>query len=60
VDGLRVWRDEMTPEAKAREIADEHESDCDKVKNYTDGIFWECFCRAVLLNTFAGARFIKR
>ena len=36
---------------------EKHSDDCDKQENYTDGIFWTCFCGAVNMNTFTGAHF---
>lgn len=28
---------------------------CDGRKNYTDGIFWYCYCKALALNIVCGA-----
>ncbi len=38
----------------------EHEEDCNGQNEYSDGLFMICLCRARLLNTFAGARYIHR
>lgn len=38
----------------------EHDQDCDRQDDYTDGIFWKCLCSARMLNVFAGAKFVKQ
>jgi hypothetical protein len=35
--------------------AEEHDEDCNKQKDYTDGIFYYCLCNARNMNTFVGA-----
>lgn len=33
----------------------EHDEDCNKIKDYTDGIFSYCLCEARIMNTIVGA-----
>lgn len=38
----------------------QHEQDCDKNKDYSDGFFNLCLCQARLMNTFAGTNFVNK
>ena len=39
---------------------DEHDADCDKIQDYTDGIFFACLCNARNMNTICAANFVHR
>lgn len=35
----------------------EHGEGCDGRDVFSDGIFYTCYCKAIAMNTFAGAKF---
>lgn len=45
----------MRDEGKRKKL-ERHDESCDGMQDYTDGIFWYCYCKAVLMNTFVGAK----
>lgn len=38
-------------------VTEVHREGCTGAQHYTDGIVWTCYCKALCINTFAGAKF---